>query len=103
MKKQIQPIAIIKIIAILALFWGLTYNPYFYYQIQRWFICILTAYCAYNAYETHKVSWLWIFGIIAVLFNPIAPIYLNREIWSVIDVITAVMIFISIFKIKSGK
>lgn len=83
--------------------WGLALNPYFYYQIQRWLICILTAYCAYKSYESHNISWAWVLGIIAVLFNPIAPIYLNREIWSFIDVITAIILFISIFKPKAIK
>jgi hypothetical protein len=100
MKKHIEPITIIKVIAVLVLFGGLADNPYFYYQIQRWFICGLTSYCAYKAYEKHNISWAWIFGVIAVLFNPIAPIYLNREMWSMIDVATAVILIVSLSKVK---
>lgn len=100
MKKKFQAITIVKIIAILMLFWALADNPYGYYQILRWVICGLTGYSAYLAYENDKNVWTWIFGITAVLFNPIAPIHLSRETWSVINLITAAIIFISIFKMK---
>lgn len=100
MKKKIQTITIVKIITIIMLAWALADNPYGYYQILRWVIASVTGYSAYLAYKHEKITWTWILGIIAVLYNPIAPIYLDREIWSVIDVITAAIIFTSIFKMK---
>jgi len=100
MKSKFPTITIARIIAILMLFWALADNPYGYYQILRWVICGLTGYSAYLAYEGDKNVWTWIFGITAVLFNPIAPIHLPRETWSVINLIVAAIIFISIFKMK---
>lgn len=100
MEKKIQTITIVKIIAILMLVWAHANNPYGYYQILRWVIAGVTGYSAYFAYEHKKIAWTWIFGIIAVLYNPIAPIHLNREIWSVIDLIIAAIIFTSIFKMR---
>ena len=97
-----QPIIIVKIIAILMLLVALANNPSGYYQILRWVICGLTGYSAYLAYEHGKNAWTWIFGIIAVLFNPIAPIHLNRELWMVIDIIVAAIIFTSLFILKYG-
>jgi len=66
----------------------------------RWVICGVTGYSAYLAYENSRNAWTWILGIIAVLFNPIAPIHLDREAWLVIDLIVAAIIFTSIFKLK---
>lgn len=104
MKKKIQTITIVKIIAILMLFGALADNSYGYYQILRWVVCGLTGYSAYSAYEHSKNAWTWTFGIIAVLFNPLAPIHLNRELWLVLDIIVAAIIFISIYRFKlSGK
>ncbi|MFH0819896.1 MAG: DUF6804 family protein [bacterium] len=100
MNKKIQTITIVKIIAIIMLFWALADNPYGYYQILRWVICGLTGYSAYLAYEQGKIAWAWILGITAILFNPIAPIYLDRETWSVLDIIAATIIFTSIFKME---
>lgn len=100
MKKKFQTITNIKIIVILMLFWALADNPYGYYQILRWVVCGLTGYLTYLAYDGDKNVWVWIFGITAVLFNPIAPIHLDKETWSVINLIVAAIIFISIFKMK---
>ncbi len=83
------------------LFWALADNPYGYYQILRWVIAGVTGYSAYLAYEQGKNAWTWILAIIAILFNPIAPIHLDRETWSVLNnIIVAAIIFTSIFKMK---
>ena len=100
MKKKIQTITIVKIIAILMLFWAIVDNPYGYYQILRWVIAGVTGYSAYLAYGQGKNAWTWIMAITAILFNPIAPIHLDRETWSVLNIIAAAIIFTSIFKMK---
>ncbi len=99
-KTKFQTITIAKLIAIIMLFGAFADNPYGYYQILRWVICGLTGYLAYLAYEGDQNTWTWIFGFTAVLFNPIAPIHLPRDTWSVIDLIAAAIIFTSIFKMK---
>ena len=49
----------------------------------------------YIEYSKSLNFWIIIFGIIAVLFNPIFPIYLrDRGLWAVIDVLCAI-IFVS--------
>ncbi len=100
MKKKIQIITIVKIIAIIMLFWALADNPYGYYQILRWVIASVAGYSAYLAYEQGKNTWTWILAITAILFNPIAPIHLDRETWSVLNIIAGAIIFTSIFKMK---
>jgi hypothetical protein len=94
-----QTATILKIIAILLLLGALSHHSYSYYQILRWFICGLTGYFTYFSYRQNKHAWAWIFGITAVIFNPIAPIYFDRSTWSILDIITAGIIFTSIFKI----
>jgi len=32
-----------------------------------------------------RVAWTWIFAVLAVLFNPIAPVHLQRATWQVVD------------------
>ena len=48
-----------------------------------------TAYYAYYSYEVIKKQDFWFWGLItiAILFNPIIPIYLgSKSLWMVIDV-----------------
>ena len=64
--------------------------PYAYYQLLRWIVCGVGAYSAYVAYKKSRTGWAAIFGIVAILFNPIAPFYMQRETWQVLDIVAAV-------------
>jgi len=86
-----------KLIAIVFLLGALGDWSYGYYQILRWIVCASGAYLAYSYHESNKTTWAWAFGIIAILFNPILPIYFTREIWQPIDVIVAVIFIIAMF------
>jgi len=77
--------------------------PYGYYRFLRWVICAGSIYHAYLSYETEKKFWIILYAIIAILFNPIIPIYLDKNIWVVIDMIVAILILISFFFIKKIK
>jgi len=86
-----------KILAILFLLGALANNPYGYYQFLRWLILGVGGYSAYLAYNSGRKIWTVIFGVIALLFNPIIPFYLSRNAWQPIDVIVAIIFFVSLF------
>lgn len=68
--------------------------PYAYYQLLRWVVCSVGAYSAFVAHESDRTGWTWIFIIIAILFNPIAPFYMQRETWQIADIGTAILFII---------
>jgi hypothetical protein len=74
--------------------------PYGFFTLLRFVVFASSAYVAWMAYEAQKEKWVWIFGSLAVLFNPFIIIHLDREIWSVIDLIVAVFMIISVFILK---
>lgn len=74
--------------------------PYAYYQLMRIVVCIAAAYGAYKAYKTHRSTWMWVLGAVAILFNPIAPIHLDKESWILPDLIAAVIMFNAAAKLK---
>ena len=74
--------------------------PYGYFQILRWVVAGAAGFNAYTAYQLNRKIWLWIMVAMAVLFNPIAPIHLTKEIWAVFDLLAAITLFVSIVKIK---
>ena len=74
--------------------------PYGFFTLLRFVVFAIAAYIAWMAYEQQKEKWVWTFGFLAVLFNPFIIIHLNREIWSVIDLIVGVFMIISIFALK---
>ena len=67
--------------------------PYGYFVILRWVVAG-SAYIAYLAYEANRTAWIWTMAIVAILFNPIFPVHLTKEIWIVIDLAVAI-IFLS--------
>lgn len=77
--------------------------PYGYYIFLRWVIVATSSYIAWASYESEKISWTWVFGVIAILFNPIIPINLNKELWVVIDMIVAILFFVGAIAIKPKK
>jgi len=81
-----------------ALFDGL---PYGYFNLLRFVVCAVGIYLAYKIYEDNKESlWVWAFGGIVVLFNPIIIIHLERPTWWIIDIIVGVFFLLSMFITK---
>ena len=50
-----------------------------------------------NEFKNGINFWVIAFGIVAILFNPIIPIYIhNKQVWTVIDIIVALLILVRI-------
>ena len=92
---------IILIIAAAFLFLALIDGwPYGFFTLLRFAVFAISAYIAWMSYEAKKEKWVWIFGFLAVLFNPFIVIHLNRETWSVIDLIVGIFMIVSVFVLK---
>ena len=72
-----------------------------YFTLLRFVVCAVTTYLAYLAYEKSKESlWMWIFGFVAVLFNPFILVTLKRAQWEPIDLVTGIFLIVSLFLFK---
>lgn len=71
--------------------------PYGYYRLLRLVTCAAAAYGAYVSYSVGRMGWLWAFVLVAVVFNPIIPLHLSRQIWLPIDLLTAALCVTAIF------
>ena len=65
--------------------------PYGYYTFLRTAMFIFCGVLIYWHYVKENLDDLWfvILGGIAVLYNPIIPIHLTKEIWTVLNLVTA--------------
>ena len=86
-----MPIAVIFITTALLLL-GTLKLPYGYYTMLRIIVTGVLAYSAYITAEKKNKILPWLFGFVALVFNPIFKIYLARETWMVIDIGTAILI-----------
>ena len=63
--------------------------PYGFYTFTRIIICgfsLVLFYQNFNASDK-KSSWAWFFLFLAVLFNPLIVIHMQKEVWTIIDII----------------
>jgi hypothetical protein len=87
------------IIPIIMLFGALGQWPYGYFILLRWVVIAGAIIVIVNAFEK-DVDWAKVvFIFIAILFNPIVPIHLSRELWIPIDVIAGILFLFGYFKI----
>jgi len=75
-----------RIVGIL-LFIGVLNMPYGYYRLLRIVVTISSAVYSFHFLEENKMNMVYLFGFIAILFNPIIPIYFDKQTWMVIDIV----------------
>ena len=71
---------------------GIADLPIGYYSFLRVVVCIASCLIAYGSYaKEERINFgAILFGVIALIFNPVFPFYLrDKEIWTVIDIISA--------------
>ncbi len=76
--------------------------PYGFYIFLRFIVSITAAYIIFDTYKNFKGinETIIIFSIIAILYNPIIPVHLTREIWLPINFVTAGIYFFNFHKIN---
>jgi hypothetical protein len=72
--------------------------PYDYYTLLRIIVFIVSVYCVQVTYQQKLEIWPWIFATVALLFNPLFPIYLQKTTWVFIDIFIAMTFIISFWK-----
>ncbi|MCD6151640.1 MAG: hypothetical protein J7J70_08350 [Deltaproteobacteria bacterium] len=98
-KKNIATI-ISAIFLFLAMFSGW---PYGFFTLLRLVVFGTTVYLSWLAYKSEEQAWAWVFGFVALVFNPLIPLHLGRDLWMVVDFLVAVLLIISIFVFKLPK
>lgn len=74
--------------------------PYDYYTILRWVVCGAAIFNAVGFYKSKLTGWVFVFGALAFLFNPLFPVYLNKSSWVGIDLIAAIVFFLAAYSTK---
>src|SRR5213080_5425481 len=77
-------------------------QPDSFYTLLRWVCCAVFAYSAVASFQTKRLLWLCIFGVLAVLFNPIFPLGLDRNSWIVADLFSIGAMVIAAFIFRKG-
>ena len=74
--------------------------PIGFYTIIRIALFGFALWTAFQIYKLSNNMWI-LFAVIAVLFNPIVPLYLHdKSIWIILDILTAIAFFWAAKKIE---
>ena len=73
-----------------------------FYTLLRWVCCAVFAYSGVTSFQMKRMLWLCIFGVLAVLFNPIFPLGLDRNSWIVADWFSIGAMVIAAFIFRKG-
>jgi hypothetical protein len=63
--------------------------PYGYYTFLRLFACGVFAMAAYASYSRKHRVLPYVFGGLALLFNPLVKVHLPKEVWAAVDLASA--------------
>lgn len=82
---------IVRVVVGLMLIAALGSWEYSFYQLLRVAVCSASIYLVWYFFQT-KTQWLaWLFIVSALLFNPIAPVYLDKSVWQLLDITFAIL------------
>ncbi|HEX4592571.1 MAG TPA: DUF6804 family protein, partial [Gemmataceae bacterium] len=65
-------------------------RPNWYFSLLRWVVCAAAVGFAAYGSSSSRVWAGWVFGILAILFNPLVPVRLSRSTWQFIDIASAI-------------
>ena len=67
--------------------------PYGYYVLLRLAVFVVSAWIAYEQWKIDNAisGWVVAFGAVALLYNPLLPVHLTRELWIVLNLATAAL------------
>ena len=74
--------------------------PYGYYTLLRLVVTIVFVWAAYVAYQGKHSILPYAYGLLALLFNPIVPIYLDKTLWAVMDILAGIFLLATLRHLK---
>jgi hypothetical protein len=86
-----------RILLMIVIFIGILNQPYSYYQFLRIFVFIISIILTIHGFrKVNKTGFEYLYIGLAILFNPIFPIYLTKEVWVIFDIISVISLGISL-------
>jgi hypothetical protein len=71
--------------------------PYGYYQLIRFIALVGFAILAYYEIERKNIPMVILYVGLVLLFQPMAKVPLGRQVWTIVDVVVAVGLVLTIF------
>lgn len=76
---------------------------YEYYEFVRYLSLCGFVWLAFCSFKDNNQEWGFVFAFLAILFQPLFKISLGSTLWSIIDVLVALMLFTRLYIFLKGK
>lgn len=94
----------LKVLAMAMALGALAPIPYFaYFQLMNWVVVGAALMTALHAYKQNSMWIVWIFVLVAVVFNPVAPFYFSADVWRIADIVVAILFAASLLYVRVPK
>lgn len=84
----------------IALVIGAAPMPYGYYILLRLCACTLFAYSSFISFNRKHSILVFVYGLFAIIFNPLIQIHFSKTIWIFIDISAAILLITTRNKIR---
>ncbi len=91
--------ALLILVAVMS-FIGIASLPYGYYTLLRIVVFVAAGILAIYDLDRKNTAFFIISALIALIFNPIIPLYLDKDIWQVLDFLSGVYMLVRAFGLK---
>lgn len=78
-----------------ALLLGAAPLPYGYYTLLRLLACITFGLAVFVAHSRGSQVLPTVYGIAALLFNPLVPVHFSKVVWASLDIVGAILLLAS--------
>ena len=74
--------------------------PYGYYTFMRLVVCATAIFVLVVAARSGQMWAIWLYGMFALLFNPVVPVHLTKGLWQPIDFVVGAMLVTAAFVVR---
>tara|TARA_B100000315_G_scaffold210427_1_gene206698 strand:+ start:17091 stop:17393 length:303 start_codon:yes stop_codon:yes gene_type:complete len=72
-----------------------------YYEMLRLVSCASFGFVAFVSYDRQEKNLPWIYGFLALIFNPIIEFQFTKEMWDVVHIVAGILLLANKEKIKT--
>ena len=82
------------VISSLAAVLALAPMPWGYYALLRIMLCLTACVGFAAARKAEETTWMWVYGVIAVVYNPLLPVALgSKPLWAALNLATLIVLW----------
>lgn len=86
------------LVAVVSYFSRLYSLPYAFYQLMCWVVVVESLLIVWQTHKSKELLYIpWVFALVAIVFNPITPIYLSTIVWQFADIAVIVLFLLFSF------